>query len=651
MPEYGGFDVKLEHTNDDATVTTYHLKLIRDANGAPGFRITGGSEEPGTTGQATTILFDNFHHGIGGDVSIPTAAIAQWHAADTTRLCNGFSTMKPGRIESIGNLMEPLGDSAGPNITGPTETTRVFATSFQWQGKVFFILPKTVLMYEWSDPNWQIVATAAANQVFRGPAAFYQGFWIWGLENDDGLSIGHAFYDTEFDLVDVRTAGTQVKASLFHSVHTALWALQVTTVNPKKGAVGWKIKLCDEADPTPDANYIDQTLEIFHPFPTNIYAYGRWIVVFGADGQIVAFSETPPNKTLVPAGILATDDAEFGVGARQFGEFLLVPSRNGLHAIPFTDNRLRDFSPQAIQARLGREPVRPCALAPYGMNYLIGTRSAAASPYKTQILSLADYPDGVFYNEFVRAELLSTGAHVIRAMEAISTTGRVLILAGNATEGKIWLLGLPPAIGGRPPALLGGVPFLSPASAMHSSYSYAPSRGRCIFTQVRGWAEGVIGDPLKGAVEISVSVDNGAFQSIVVPRVPGPFIGNLNKQIGRTASLGVTGTVVEDNGTDWPVILTPIMLDVIEEPASGFRLQFDIMAGGGVRRMGARTDKMEDLAQALHDLEGLPNSKATIIESSVEYDVIVEEVQMQQRKAATGRERTEAIIRLVAKVL
>lgn len=638
MPDRpGGFDVRLTLTSPSFD---RELTLVKARNGEPRLQLADTPDEPGSVGATGTLKFDFLHHGLGSAIE---------PEGDRVIESDGFSTLKPGRIEVVGNHFQ-IPDSTLTNFdTGAVETTRLFATTFQWQGEIFFILPKFLIVYIYPSPFWSIIANAGANRNFRGPPTFYQGQWWFGVEDDIGLSVGHGRYDTDTGVVTIEDDAADNDASLFHSAHAALWAIEVTTVNPKKGEVGWKLKLTTAADPIPGSAWEDQTVELFNPFPNAMYQFGRWILVFGADGQVLALSETPPNKTLIPPGILATDDTEFGVYARQFGEFLIIPHQNGMHAIPFTDNRLRDFHPQNLQGRLFPEVIRPSCLTPFGMDYLVGTRSETASPFRTRVMALRRYPEGIFYTQLYHREFMSEGAHVLRTIEVVPSTGRIAMLHGNATEGRITLANLPPSQGGRPNnLLLGGVQGLVPAATLETSALRTRSGGRAFFTAVRGWVEDFVHT---GTFVVQLSVDGAAYQTMAnVGSTAGvPFRDGLANLIGRTASLRVLATITADNGTEWPTLLTPLLLDYIEEPEGGFRIIMDVKLSTGQRRSGVMTQAWEaDLAS----LEALIGAAGTvkILESQTTYNILVESVSAITTKAVSGRERPSAAARVIMKV-
>lgn len=637
MPDRsGGYDVRLTVASPSFD---RELKLVEGRDGQPRLQLADTPDEPGSVGSTGTLKFDHLHHGLGSQIE---------PEGDRVIESDGLSTLKPGRIEALGNTYQ-VPDSVAAYDTGATETTRLFATALQWQGTILFILPKFVRVYIYPSPSWGTIAVAGANENFRGPGTFFQGQWWWGLEDDDGLSIGHCRYDTDLGTVVVESAAGDNKASLFHSAHAALWAVQVTTVDAKKGEVGWKLKLTTAADPILADAWEDQTVELFNPYPNAIYQFGRWILIFGADGQVLAVSETPPSKTLIPPGILAVDDPEFGVFARQFGEFLIIPHKNGMHAIPFTDNRLRDFHPQNLQGRLISDIIRPACLTPFGMDYLVGTRSETASPYKTRLLALRRYPEGIFYTQLYNREFMDAGAHVLRAIEVVPETGRIAMLHGNASEGRITLANLPPSTGGRPSsALLGGVQGLVPVGTLETAALRTRSGGRAFFTAVRGWCEDFVHT---GSFVVQISVDGGAYQTMSnVGSVAGaPFRDGLANLIGRTVSLKIVATINADNSTEWPTVLTPLLLDYIEEPEGGFRIHMDVKLSTGQRRAGIMTAAWEtDLAS----LEALIGAQGTlkILERQTTYNVLIEGVSAITQKGLSGREASSAAARVIMKV-
>ncbi len=434
MPQVGGYDV---------TLGTFRLKLERDRVGALALRFLDSPDEPGLRGTVRTIEFDNLHHGLGGELAIQ---------ADRYTDCDEWSPFRPGRIELLGDTdnIEDV-DNAPSQETGACETTKVFATSFQWQGSVYFILPSKVIKWDEPDSTWDEAKAAGTGENFRGPAAFYWGKWYWGLEDDDGKSIGCVVLDTLDDSITIHKTSldaTRISASLFFSVHSYMWALENTYAATRKGEAVWRLLFTDAADASLVANYTAAMEDKHHPYPTAIYPFGRWVLVFGANGEALAVSETPPIKSLIPPGLVGSDDPEFGVGCRQWRGHLLVPSRTGLWGIPFDGIDLKSFNPHTLQGPIGKDIRRPSVITPYGQDVLVGTRSNPNSPYTAHIGVLRDYPEGIIYNEVLSRELFSTGPNVLRAMEVMST-GRVAMLIGNATAGRIKVMGVPPVAGGR----------------------------------------------------------------------------------------------------------------------------------------------------------------------------------------------------------
>lgn len=650
LPEHHWFGFYADNAvGDELLGPQDHLLLKlrrRRDNDALALRWVDAPEQPGARGAGGTMRFDQFHRGLGPELAIE---------ADRYQKSHGWMASRPGRVELLGDVSIATTIGGGTD-TGPTETTRLLSHSFQWQTKSWFILPGKMIQWVRGAGTPTVAQSAGANQKFRGPAAFFQGRWFCGVEDDDGLSIGHVVLDTDTSTWALNTAAGKTKGSLFFSAHIGLWCLEITNVDPLKGEITWRVKFCHAAaDATVDANF--QVLTpgtIYNVMPNSVFSLARWLLVFSADGQVLAVSETPPHRTFVAPGRLATFDSEFGLPLRPFGKWLMFGSKEGFYAIDVTGIEVKDFTPMAIQEGLGKDVIRVSALMPYGTDYLVGTRSETTSPYEARLLMLRRYGDRIAYNELLRQDFMgASGAYVIRAMELFTTTGHLHILLGNATEGRLLAVGLPPPIGGRPPhtPAEGWPRMLSASSELRSGYSYGPRGTRMLFTRARSWVEDFPGVG-QGTMTIELSTDDGDFVEIVNVEKSGPFdIPLTTAPVGYAAALNLLATVTHDDGTRWPVWLLPIYLDYIEEPKGGFRVEFDAIASGGLRRAGMRQEQREDLIATLEGLKGLPIT-TTLLESGTVYtDAVVEQVEAMDIRPPGPRERPQASVRVTLKLL
>lgn len=650
LPEHHWFGFYADDAVGDELLGPHdHLLLKvrrRVGNEALALRWLDAPEQPGSRGAAGTMRFDQFHRGLGPELAID---------ADRYQKSHGWMASRPGRVELLGDVSIPATIGGGTD-TGPTETTRLLSHSFQWQTKSWFILPGKMIQWVRGAGTPTVAQSAGANQKFRGPAAFFQGRWFCGVEDDDGQSIGHVVLDTDTSTWAVNVAAGKTKGSLFFSAHIGLWCLEVTSVDPLKGEITWRVKFCHAAaDATVDANFEVLTPgTIYNVMPNSVFVLGRWLIVFSADGQVLAVSETPPHKTLVAPGRLASFDPEFGLPVRPFGKWVLFGSKQGFYGIPVTGIEIEDFTPMAIQEGLGKDVIRVSALHPYHTDYLVATRSETTSPYEARLLMLRRYGDRIAYNELLRQDFMgASGAYVVRAMELFTTTGHLHMLVGNATEGRLLAVGLPPPVGGRPPhtPAEGWPRMLSASSELRSGYSYGPRGTRMLFTRARSWVEDFPGVG-QGTMTIELSTDDGDFIEIVNVQKSGPFdIPLTTAPVGYAAALNLLATVTHDDGTRWPVWLLPIYLDYIEEPKGGFRVQFDAIASGGLRRAGMRQEQREDLIATLEGLKGLPITTSLLESGTVYTDAVVEQVEAMDIKPPGPRERPQASVRVTLKLL
>ncbi len=634
MPEYSGYDLTLGGTS---------LKLVRNAAGIPQLQFLDAPDEDGQRGSVGQIVFTDMHHGLGPDRagSPGGAGYVRMGAADTYTKAGasagqgGWSAMRPGRVESI---------SALTNLTGLTGTEATeytgnnsynFATAFQHNGDIYFVFPTNVYRIFSGGSGAEyvtFVGTLGTNKL-RGPAAFYRGLWLIGLEDQNGASVGHLVFNTQANTWTLKTAGGDTKASLFYSVHGTLWAIQVDDVTSNTiGKSHWHLKHCDADDPTVEAGFVADTTNFVTPSPTAMHPLGQWLLVFGAEGEILAISEAPPPKALLPPGTFSDRDPEFGVGARLFGDELLVPGRRGLYAISTAGGGLRDVSPINVQPGLpGGKPLRPACIAQYGPDVLVGTRTPAAGGI-CNVLGLRRYPEGVFYHTLAEFSAIITGAHAVRAIESLPS-GLTFILLGNATEGRIYSFYLPPPAGGAGQ---------SPAGSRVFETSYAEGRtpGRKVALQVRGWLEAAV-----SSGNINILCD-GAVTVMGSPTAQGPFAINGAHPIGRTFAISFSGS-----GGTWPVHLLPIEIDYMDEPVAGTRVQFDIESSGGLVRAGAQSQPRIDLFLLLKAFQGTVQTLAFLESPSASWSVVVEAVEAADSVPGSGRDRARSVIHLVCRRL
>lgn len=632
MTEVGRYDINLGgHT----------LRLVRGADGALALSFTDAPDEPGVRGRLGSILFNDLHHGLGANLTLEGDRYT----------FSDLDASRPGRIEHPGQGKVAVTGPGGSTDPGPVETKRVFASTIQWESDCWFVLPaasgaaqsKVVKIagggVTWTEPS---VSFLAAGQVIRGPGAFYDGLWFFGLENQAGQSIGHVVFDPTADTWTARSGASDTKMSLFFSAHTFLWGLEVQSVG-NKGAIGWRLRVTDAtgAGASADSNWRNLTVTIRQSYPTAIYPFGEWMLVFGVDGQILAISETPPNRALLPPGALAGSE-EFGVGVIQWGGSLVFPSGGGgVHSIDLSSLELTDIAPENTQGALpqGRR-LRVSTITPYGPDLLVGTRSESNN--QVSVLKLRRYPEGIAYNELQIISAI-TGDHSVRSIAALPS-GKIYLLIGNATESRIRRLVISPVGGGRPLAFDSAV-----VRALETASSFGDTPGRKLFLQARGWLESALVGANNEA-RIRIGVDGGPLALAGVVTQAGPFVLTGARPVGRAVRLSVEINFATDNGTDWPVLLLPLFVDYVEEPTSGARITLDVESGGGFRRSGSAQRAREQLWSTLQALVGSQQT-LQLLESNTVYNVIVEQVEMVDSKGPTGRERPIAAIRVTLRVI
>lgn len=633
MPTYSGFDVSLSAVN---------YKLVRDRSGALQIRWLSNPTEPGTPGRTGTIIVDNLHHGLGPNNVVLAGDI------DVVSVSNGADVTRRGVVYFRGGEATDGANKVSGN-TGSLETTRLFASSFQWEGDVFMVLPTKVLKVAGGAATYSIeTPSGMGSNLIRGPGVLVRGNWLFGLESTAGVSVGHVIYVPDTDTWTVNTTGDHVKASIFFNAHSKVWALEVKSVNDK-GQANWILKTAEATDDaTQDISYIDLTLEISAPFPTAIHALGQWMLVFGAEGEILAVSEFPPNRSLVPPGNFGDDDTSWGVGSRWWGDSLLVPGSRGLYSINPSGSSMRGVDPQAVQPHpIPESRAVPSAIGPFGTDMFVGTRED--SDGDVHVYKLSRYQDGTFYAPMWEWPASPLASAAVKAIEALSS-GLVYVLWGNATDGRLYRCYGQPSGGGPSP-------FQSDGSFFHSSHADGGSHARKKLTQVRGHLRNAdSGGDLSNGNRLDVYVrsseqDEGTFNLAGQLTEEGEFSLddiNVTARKGRGFAVRVDFHKQADNNNE-PMIVLPIYLDYIEIPTMGRTLEMDIELGGGLARHGITGLERMEVYEKLRALIGKTTTFINL-ESSDSFQVTVETVDAVDLTPATGRERPRTVARVAARV-
>ena len=636
MPDYAGYDISIAGQN---------YKLMRNSVGALALRFGASADEPGQTGQVGTIPFDNLHHGLGPNLSMD---------GDKTVASEAFSTMRPGRLEYFGNNNDTNCTVDGGVVPGAAQSTtinrRIYATSFQNGDDIYFVMPQRVIKFASGSTAGTTVFTAAGSDYIRGPGANYRGKWFFGLQNANGQAIGHLEFQPATNNWFANKLANHTKASLFFSVHTALWILEVTVASATvPGEVDWIIKRSDAEDCTQEAAFSDLTVEKSQPYPTAIHPLARWLMVFGSDGEVDAISaDGGAPVSITPPGAFPGKDYSFGIGATMWGDLLMVPSIvRGLMALSLSGSPLRDVQPINVNPGLGLSAIETYPVAQYGADLIVGT-GGLGSTINPQALGLRRYGEGVFYQGLYGGDVatgftLVGGSYRCYSVQ-IREDGRAYFLFAltNGSTPVIRILDLPPKAGGRPLSLAAGQAW----TYWQSAYTFGPSMGKKLALQARAWIESTL---TNCSLKIQSSYDGAAFADMVSGQAAGLMVGDAGRGLGRSIAIRVmvTGT---PSASDWPVLLLPIFIDYMDEPQAGNRLEFDIDARGGFVRAGISSASRLSIFNTLKAMEGTSQA-LVLLESTTPYNAIIERVESEDNYGPTGRERPSAVVKVAVRIL
>lgn len=582
----------------DVRLDTLDLRLARTKGGVRGFQFLHALDEPGDPGRVGTIVFDQLHHGLGAELSLQ---------ADRYRPNQPLPPIAyiPGMVMSAGPTTGPLLDAGASAVTPFVHNLITAPSSFNDGNDVFLVLAREVIRVPLGTGTWVSVRDVTGTTGISGgigPVVRYDGEWWAGLFDGVGLAIAH-MHSVDGITWTLETAGTDKEANFFLPVHGGMFAVQVTTAASSSRAE-WKLSFTDAnaAGAILDANWVDIVTLRNHPVPTGMAAVGRYVLIFGADGSIVAVADAPPVKTLMEGPSPVLNDRDFGTNNLFWGSDLMATSnRSGLLALNLDRLAGREVNPASIQGFLGRRRFRPFTISPMGPDLLVGTRGITDD--EASILLLRRYPEGVFYNQIrdVSATIGSglPSGQAVMAMEYLNLTGILTFLVGGTVGSQFGRIGYV-----RMPFLDGSAPTSFAASAvLETSHTYGPFPGRKLALQVRGFYP----EATTNATEISVIPDMGAAVSAGAVTAAAPFALSGARVVGSTFALQLD--LPAGVGSEWPRLLLPLMLDYIEEPRAGDRIRLIIEVPTGQRRRDAGGDAVEN---ALNSLRALRNSSSTV---------------------------------------
>jgi hypothetical protein len=610
-------------------------------------------DEPGDPGRVGTIVFDNLHHGIGGQLSREAdrymAAYSGGMVADERQgICH-----IPGMVAAGGTVVT-VTKSDGTETVGPTNDNFLFSVLFEENEKIYH--SGGLVLHE-IDPatNQWVLKYTNPNNDWRssGRPVLYDGIWFRGLEFYNAhYSIGR----WDFDGTTAQAVTGGVQASYFAASSGGLFKIARASAS-----AAWEVKFTDAtgANARTESNWVSMATGIRAPV-SGLAVLGRYLLIFTAAGEIMALGEAPPIKTLVPAGALTDEyDRKFGCAITMWGSDLVIASGGGprtqgkgCYALNIDRLASRDIHPILVQGRIaGGRDLQPSAVAAMDSDLLVGTvtnkQSHATGPYvEHAILRLSNFPDGLAYNFLgsYRDNLSPPRTGDVHDLLHFSnsTYSRIYALFGGFAGGYISCTEVPHHGGSKPTAL-------ADPSYVYTSSAYGPYTGRKLALQIRGFNGAALSTD---TVEISLVPDADLSSPTVAGTFgdAGPFVLSSARIVATTFGLKIK--LPDDS--DWARILLPIFLDYCEEPRSGERIQLGVAIPTGVRRMDAGNEAVETFVATLQGLRDGTTKTLTLYDvagTPSTFTVLVEVVETAQNVLKIAREYPEAAAVITVRVV
>jgi len=532
-------------TSYDVQLNGVPYLVVKDDDGVPAVVLGSSPKEPGQPGEITTIRFDAFHHGPGGQVDRGEGKYTQ-STADTSA---------PGMIYPTGKIA--VYDYTVADLTLETFLGGVFRdVSGADVVYVFFILPKGVLQYTPSTGALSLAKYPPTGYYFTGSRAKFNGKWWLGCESSARVS-GHM---VTFEPSSGTWADTTIHGSHVFSARNKMWWAENKNVNT-----------------SPELNWSEVAdLSTFSgPYPLDTGGFVTWLQVLGPyvlvmkqDGNVYGVDEDGVWVPVIKGNSAYYSDPLFGHGTLEFQGRLLIPGLGQLLCIDTASLQTTDIHPNKVQSGT---VLYPCTFAPRPViARMDDTLVVCVSGYAYRF---DDYPDGLSWN--LATESGGTGSSVQAVIQdPISASDNRLLVCLLLVSGKTTVLSysLPSSDRAFAPAAVSFACYVisqkNAGEGLASGVSKRPAR-------VRGWASAA-------GWKVYVGTDTGTAILCGTTTAEGPYAFDVPSTVAIGRYVYVKPTSPEVAGTPptgvWSYLSLPILVDCYAVPSATDDMTITILA-------------------------------------------------------------------------
>ena len=518
-----------------------YLVVKDDKTGVPAVVLGSASKEPGQPGEITTIRFDAFHHGPGGQIDRGEGKYVESYLNATL----------PGLLRPAGSSVTYIYTSGGYSVDlslADFEGGVFRDVSNGTTVYVFFILPKGVLQYTPADGTISKVKDPPANFYFTGARAKFNGKWWLGVEGADRVS-GHM---VTFAPATGTWADTTIYGSHVFSARNKMWWVE------NKGVTT-----------SPELNWseVADLSTVIGPYPldtggfvTWLHTLGPWVLVMKQDGNVYGVDEDGVWVPVIKGNSVFWSDPLFGHGSIDFQGSLFVPGFGQLLRIDTASLQVTDVHPYRVQP--SSTVTGGSALSRPVIARLDDTIAAWVGG---RLWQLCEYPEGLSWNLLPGG--LVTVFSMLQDMRSV-TDNRFLSCYVQAGSTEI-LAQFLPSFGGM----------AAPSTVAAGTYSYLMSQrnaGEGLASgvskqsaRVRGWASAA------GWV-IKVGADTGGATTCGTTAAAGPYAFDVPSAvvIGRYVTVWLTSPTP----ASWTYLSLPIYVDCYAVPSATDDMTITILA-------------------------------------------------------------------------
>ena len=584
-----------------------YLVVKDDKTGVPAVVLGSAPKEPGQPGEITTIRFDAFHHGPGGQID----------RGEGKYTASSLDTSSPGAVYPLGSCIDyeyavadlTLIDFLGGVFRDVSGGTTVY---------VFFILPKGVLRYTPADGTISKVKDPPANFYFTGSRAKFRGKWWLGVESTARVA-GNM---VTFDPAAGTWADTTVHGSHVFAAKNKMWWAENkgVTTSPE---LNWS-EVADLS--TPVGPYPLDT----GGFVTWLQVLGPWVLVMKQDGNVYGVDEDGVWVPVIKGNSVYWSDPLFGHGTVEFQNRLLIPGQGQLLCIDSASLQTTDIHPNKVQSGSVLYP------------YTYQPRPVVARLDDTLIIYssgyyyvLREYPEGIFWNVVGVAGNVPLGVQSILQNPRSSSDNQFLACLPAGSTTKIWAFSLPSADYSLQPAAIASSGYTTSqknaGDGLAAGVSKRPAR-------VRGWASAA-------GWKVYVGTDVGTAILCGTTTAEGPYAFDIpaTVAIGRYVYVRPAAPTT----ASWTYLSLPIYVDCYAVPSMTDDMTITILAsqeqlhnqGGAWTRRNSK-----DIYDALSALVG---TSTTLLWggpwNGTSWTVLVMAVQMTELEGPARTEGQKAI--------